>query len=30
MDFNGNPIDGLFYRKIKLIDMYGWSVGRTI
>ncbi len=30
MDFNGKPIDGLFYRKIKLIDMYGWSVGRTI
>lgn len=27
IDFNGNPMPGLFYKKAKLIDMFGWNVG---
>lgn len=25
IDFNGSPISGLFYKKTKMIDMYGWD-----
>ena len=25
IDFNGSPISGLFYKKAKMIDMYGWD-----